>query len=214
MHARWAKNFRQPTIRERYLPFPTANPNLEPEYSTSLDAGIGTELGRFVADATVFRTRSRDLIRYFGAWPTAEVVNIDETTVYGVEGLIGVEDLGPLNAHASGVWQDVGRYTRQNPSHKVNLVVQLRHPLGSGMLTGEVSGEWVGGLYENNYSRDPLDDVFFVDLAVRYPMDLPARGFTLEPYLLVRNLLDLEYEYIRGYRMPGLNFLGGLKVTL
>ena len=167
-----------------------------------------------VLDATAFRTHSRNLIRYFGAWPTAEVVNIDETTVYGIEGLIGVHDLGPLSAQASGAWQDVGRYTRQNPSHKVNLVVGLRHPLGNGMLTGEVSGEWVGGLYENNYDRDPLDDVFFIDLALRYPWDFPARRFTLEPYLLVRNLLDLEYEYIRGYRMPGLNFLGGLKVTL
>jgi outer membrane cobalamin receptor len=214
LHARWAKNFRQPTIRERYLPYPTANPNLEPEYATSLDGGLGATLGKLMFDGTVFRTHSRNLIRYFGAWPTAEVVNIDEMTVYGAEGLVGVRDLGPLSIHATGVWQDVGRYTGQNPSHKVNLVLQLRHSLGNGVLTGELSGEWVGGLYENNYARDPLDDVFFVDLALRYPLDLSARGSTVEPYLLVRNLLDLEYEYIRGYRMPGLNFLGGLKVTL
>ncbi len=214
LHGRWTKNFRQPTIRERYLPFPTANPDLEPEYSTSLDGGLSAASGNMVLDVTVFRTHTRDLIRYFGAWPTAEVVNIDETTAYGVESLVGVHDLGPLSAHVSGTWQDVGRYTRQNPSHQVNFVIQLRHALGNGVLTGEVSGEWVGGLYENNYQRDPLEDVFFVDLAVRYPLDLPARELTLDPYLLVRNLLDLEYEYIRGYRMPGLNFLGGLKVTL
>jgi len=214
VRARWAKNFRQPTIRERYLPFPTANPDLEPEYATTLDGGLNAHLGKLVIDAAGFRTHSRNLIRYFGAWPTAEVVNIDETTAYGVEGLIGVHDLGPLSARASGVWQDVGRYTRQNPSHKVNLAVQLRHTLGTGVLTGELSGEWVGGLYENNYARDPLDDVFFIDLALRYPLELSAREYSLEPYLLVRNLLDLEYEYIQGYRMPGLNFLGGLKVTL
>jgi outer membrane cobalamin receptor len=214
LRSRLVRNFRQPTIRERYLPFPNANPNLEPEYSTSLDGGVSAEAGRVHLDATVFRTHSDNLIRYFGAWPTAEVVNIDEYVVYGVEGLASVRDLGPLGARASMVWQDVGRFTKQNPSHKLNCTVDLRQPLGHGLFTGELSAEWVAGLYDNNYQRDPLDDVFFIDVALRYALDLPTRKVALEPYLLVRNLLDLDYEYIRGYRMPGLNLLGGLKVTL
>jgi outer membrane cobalamin receptor len=214
LRSRLVRNFRQPTVRERYLPYPTANPSLQPEYATNLDAGLRAAWGKLLLDAAVFRTHSHSLIRYFGAWPTAEVVNIDESTVYGAEGQAGIRDVGPLSLLATVMWQDVGRYTRQNPSHKANLTVQSRHPLGRGTLLGEVSGEWVGGLYENNYRRDPLDDVFFVDAALRYAFRLPAREITLEPYLLARNLLDLEYEYIRGYRMPGLNLLGGLRVTL
>ena len=162
----------------------------------------------------MFRTHSENLIRYSGAWPTADVVNIDEYIVYGVEGQVGVRDLGPLSARVTAAWQDVGRYTKQNPSHKVNFSVQSRHALGEGVLAGEISGELVGGLYQNNYQRDPLDDAFFIDIAARYALNLPARGLALEPYLLVRNLLDLDYEYIRGYRMPGLNLLGGLRVAL
>ena len=34
----------------------------------------------------------------------------------------------------------------------------------------------------------------------------------LEPYVLLRNVLDRRYAYVEGYPMPGFNVLFGLKL--
>jgi outer membrane receptor protein involved in Fe transport len=214
LQSRVSRSFRQPTLRERYLPYPTANPDLRPEYATTWDGGVTIEAGRLRVEAVAFTTHATDLIRYFGAFPTAEVVNIDSYDVWGLEGSVALAEVGPLSARLNGSWQDVGRYTKQNPSHQVGFAVAAKHGAGHGELTEELSGAWVGGLYQNNYTRDPIDDVFFVDAAIRWARALPERGLTLEPYLLARNVFDFEYAYIEGYRMPGFHMLGGLKVTM
>ncbi len=214
LHSRVARNFRQPTLRERYLPFPTANPDLRPEYATTWDAGLSAERGRWQAELVVFHTRARDLIRYFGAFPTAEVVNIDRYQVWGVEGGVGIAEVGPFSARVHGSLQDVGRYTKQNPSRQAGFTLSSKHRAGEGDLTAGLTGQWVGGLYQNNYERDPIDDAYFVDASVRWKRALPSRGVALEPYVILRNVFDFEYAYIEGYRMPGFHMLGGLEVTL
>jgi outer membrane receptor protein involved in Fe transport len=212
--ARASRSFRQPTLRELYLPFPTANPDLEPEYSTTLDAGVDIARGVFSGELTAYRTSSDHLIRYFGAFPTAEVVNIDDYQVHGLEALASIDEVGPFGATLSGSWQDVGRYTKQNPSHIVRFSLRAKSAGERGWVSGELGGEWVGGLYENNYRRDPVDDVFFLDASLRYHASLPARDVDVIPYLLLRNLLDATYEYVPGYRMPGFNAMTGLEVSL
>ncbi len=76
------------------------------------------------------------------------------------------------------------------------------------------SGEWVHGLFMSNYGRDPIDDVFFMDLTFRSRYTSASRKLTVEPYLLLRNFLDRTYAYIVGYTMPGLNVLVGLKLGI
>ena len=60
----------------------------------------------------------------------------------------------------------------------------------------------------------PLPDAFFMDLAVRYKYADPGKGWSVEPYLYLRNFLNRHYEYIQGYVMPGFNVLVGLKVGI
>ena len=214
LRTRVAKNFRQPTIREKYLPFPSANPDLQPERSLNWDAGLGTVSERFEASCSVYRTEADDMIRYFGAWPSAEVVNIGHVAVWGVEGVVGLKQVGPATLYVTGDWQDVGRYTRQNPSAKLNFTLELGKDLGADYIGGTISGEWVHGLYMGDYARDPIDDVFAVDATLRYRDASCERGVSLEPYVLFRNLLDRRYAYIDGYPMPGFNVLAGLKVGI
>ncbi len=207
LRARYASNFRQPTIRERYLPFPTSNPDLKPETSRTLDAGVVQRLGDWLyAEATFFRTEAENFIKYFGSWPTATVVNIDRVVFPGVEWLLRLEKLGPFSFTLGGAWMEVGRYTKQNPSLKLDgrLTWAWR-----GFRAG-LSGEWVSGLYQNNYSRDSLDDVFFLDLDLRY--DFEGTGFAL--FLVARNLGDRRYAYIDRYPMPGFHLFGGLEARI
>lgn len=213
-HTRIVKNFRQPTIRELYLPYPTANPDLKPELSLSWDFTLGFVHERVEVSCTAYRSDAHNLIKYFGAWPSAEVVNIDELEVWGVSGRLSLPKLGPAYLTVTANWQHVGRYTRQNPEAKLNYEVGFRRTFGPHFIAGAVTGEWVHGLFMSNYGRDPIDDVFFMDLTLRYRYTSPSRKITVEPYLLLRNFLDRRYAYIEGYIMPGLNLLVGLKLGI
>ena len=212
--SRVVRNFRQPTIRELYLPFPTANPDLKPETSLNWDFALEYVARYFKVSATGYRTQAKNLIRYFGAWPTAEVVNIDGVVFWGVEGRVELRRMGPVSARLSGDWKEVGRYTRQNPEAKLDFTVEAKHSFGCHYVAGSLSGEWVHGLYMSNYGRDPIDDAFAMDLALRYRYTSARRGFSLEPYVFVRNFLDRRYAFVEGYPMPGINVLVGLKARL
>jgi len=217
LQGRVSRNFRQPTIRELYLPYPTANPDLKPEYSVNADFGGGYAAEHVETSCSVYRTEARNLIRYFGVWPAAEVVNIDHIVIPGIEGRLALRRLGPLSASLSADWQDVGRYTRQNPDAKVDFMVEAAKARGSHLLTGSLNGEWVHGLFMADYGRQPIADVFFMDVAVRYRYTKSAKGetiHTIEPYLLLRNVLDRRYAYVTGYVMPGFNVLAGLKIEI
>lgn len=212
--SRVSKNFRQPTIRELYLPYPTANPDLKPERSLTWNATAGHDSKHLGLECTLYRTEAENLIKYFGTWPSAEVVNVDHVVIWGVEGEIRVSDIGPLAFLVSGDWKRVGRYTRQNPEAKIVSQVDLGHDFGPHFAGASLSGEWVHGLYMADYSRQPIDDVFFMDLALRYRYTPPGSGLSLEPYVLMRNLLDNRYAYVEDYPMPGFNVLVGLKVGI
>ncbi|MBN2573214.1 MAG: TonB-dependent receptor [Deltaproteobacteria bacterium] len=217
VHGRVARNFRQPTIRERYLPYPVANPDLKPEYATNTDAGVGYLSAHLEIAATVYRNDARDLIKYFGAWPAAEVVNIDHIAIRGVEGRVRLRRLGPVSAMVSAAWQEVGRYTRQNPDAKIDFMVEGAHEFGPHFLAANLTGEWVHGLYMADYERQGIPDVFVMDLAARYRYRKGASGqrlHALEPYILLRNFLDRRYAYVSGYTMPGFNVFVGLKLGI
>lgn len=214
VHMRVARNYRQPTLRELYLPFPTANPDLRPEYSLNWDFGAGYNSEHFEISFSGYRTEANDLIRFFGVWPSAEVVNIGHVVIWGVEGSVGLKKLGPASLFVTGNWQDVGRYTRQNPNAKLNFTLDVGHEIGAHFFGGSVSGEWVHRLFMADYSRQPIDDVFVMDLALRYRYASVGRDLTLEPYVFLRNFLDRRYAYVEGYPMPGFNVLVGLKVGL
>ena len=214
VHGRVARNYRQPTIRELYLPFPVANPDLRPEYSTNSSIGARYSSGHLELSCSGYRTEARDLIKYFGVWPNAEVLNIGHVLIWGVDGSIAVRDIGPISVFASADWQDVGQHTRQNPAAKFNFAIDVGKEYGAHAFRGSVGGEWVHGLYMGDYSRDPIADVFVMDLSLRYRCSWLDRGLALEPYVFLRNLMDRRYAYVRGYPMPGFNVLAGLKVEI
>ena len=209
---RVSRNFRQPTLRELYLPYPTANPDLQPEYSLNTDVGLGWAGEHLEIEVTGYRTEADDMIRYFGAWPAAEVVNIDHMVIWGLEGRVGLRDLGPVSVSVSGDTRDVGRYTRQNPRTKLNFSLEASEDFGPNTITGGITGELVRGLYMANYEREPMDDVFTMDLSLRYRRRLVTLDAVVEPYVFLRNLLDRRYAYVEDYPMPGFNVLAGLRL--
>lgn len=213
-HARVTKNFRQPTLRELYLPFPTANPGLLPETSVNSDAGLEYGSAHFSASATVYRTAASNLIRYYGVWPSAEVVNIDHIVIRGAQAQLALKHLGPFALRLSGDKQQVNRYTRQNPDAKVNATLEWTRDFALSSITGALSAEWVHGLYMQDYHQQPIADVFVIDATLRYRHFIPTRQVLIEPYLILRNLLDRQYAYVADYPMPGFNVFAGIRTEL
>jgi outer membrane receptor protein involved in Fe transport len=214
LHSRVTRNYRRPTLRELYLPYPTANPELRPEFALNWDFGIGWRSGHVDVSCTGYRTEARDLIRTFGAWPSAETVNVGKIRIWGVEGRVALERLGPVALSVAGGWQVVGRHTRQNPEAKLDFTLEAGQDFGPHFVGGSVRGEWVHGLFMEDYGRRPIPDAFVMDLTARYRYTSAERGFVLEPYVFLRNFLDRDFAFIEGYPMPGFNFLAGLKVEL
>lgn len=213
-HTRVTRNFRQPTLRELYLPFPTANPELAPEYALNADVGLAYESRHVEVACSAYRTEADDLIRYFGVWPAAEVVNVDHVVLWGLEGRVALKRLGPVSLSVNGNWQAVGRYTRQNPAAKLDVTLAAGQAFGAHFVGGSLTAEWVHGLFMGDYGRHPIADAFAMDLALRYRYTAPDRGVALEPYLFVRNVLDRTYAFVDEYPMPGLHVLFGLKVSI
>ena len=119
-----------------------------------------------------------------------------------------------MSLFLDGDYQDVGKiYTKQNPREKYDFTVEGEHRWGPHQIVVDLSGEWVRGLYQENFERGTMPDVFFMDLSFRYRALLP-RGITLSPYLIARNLLNARYEYIEDYPMPGLNAMVGLELGI
>ncbi len=211
LQTRFSRNFRQPTLRELYLPFPTANPDLEPERAYTWDASLELTpwFGRL--SCAVYRTWADELIKYFGHWPSAEVVNIDNMEITGVEVEVSTPERFPVRLELTGCWQDVGRYTRQNPEAKVNGRLEWGPRVRGTAVTVALEGEWVHGIYMENYSRERIPDVFVVDGSVRMSRTTRS-GALLEPYVIVRNLLNRPYAYILDYSMPGIHLLAGIRL--
>ncbi len=213
LRARISRNLRLPTLRELYLPFPTANPDLRPEHSITRDATVGYEGDALTLSVTVYDTAATDLIRYFGAWPTAEVVNVDHVTLRGLEASARL-GLGWLSVQAGGGLVDTGRYTRQNPDRKLDLVIGLDHPVAGMPVRATLSGQWIGGLHMKDYSREPMDDFLTIDARVSARLASHQGGPLIEPYLILRDLLDRRDELMSGYPTPGLSVIAGLQGSL
>ncbi len=207
LRVRYATSFRQPTIRERYLPYPVANPDLRPERAASLEGGLRQRAGRHLeGELTLFRTDARDLIKTFGVWPAAEVINIDRVSFWGLEGAVRLRALGPFAVRLGGTALRVGRYTKQNPSARLEGELAFER----GPLHASLGVTWVSGLYMNNYGRDPLGDLFQLDLETR--ARLPR--FHVDLFLVLRNLTNRENAFLAGYPLPRLHAFGGLEVHL
>lgn len=206
-HARAAWNYRDPTLSEWFLPFPVANPDLRPERSTTAELGFRQSVrGVGSVAVTGYLTRATDWIRTFGAFPSITSMNVNDVTVAGVEFRARLDLLAPVHLQVSGMLNDNGTYTRQNPSRTVQTLVELQLP----RLAAEVRYEHVGGLYQDDYALRPLDDIHRVSVRVTGSFV----GGALRPFVLVDNVLDQRYAYVYDYVMPGVTALVGARVTL
>jgi vitamin B12 transporter len=187
-------SFNVPSFNLLYYPdycfngmcFATANPDLEPERTRTSRLGVEWTRGAWAVDATAFHSTADDLI----ASPPPNYVpeNIDEATVRGAE----------LEAQWSdALWSARASLTYLSTENEETGERLPRQPRWSGRLDIDRElGAFSLGTTLRGRSGSVEDNAGYViaDLRGRYRI---ARDWQIEAR--VENLLDRDYQVVRGY---------------
>jgi vitamin B12 transporter len=235
IRASYGTAFKAPTFFENFATgFVLGNPDLDPERSSVLSAGIYRIVlsGRGQIGATVFSQRFKDLIQYFGSVGEGEpnYQNVGAAKASGLE-LESTWDLGSgLSARGSWTWLQsevtragadagssgdfvAGSRLLRRPTHVAAAGMQY-----SGADGGKLSvvATYTGDRDDRDYSVFPaeaivLDGFTRVDVALVAPLSRTrtSRGAAVE--LRVENALNAGYEEILGFHAPRRTLFVGVR---
>lgn len=193
--------FKAPSFNDLYYPLQWGyggNPDLEPERSRSLEAGLRHQAGAFTHALTLFQNRIDDLIVINDSFTTVE--NIASARIRGLTLRAG---------WTAGAWALRAEATAQDPENAGTgtQLVRRAKRFGSagldwraGALT--LGAEWVGvgARYDDtaNSAAARLAGYGLVNLSARWRVQ---PGWTLGAR--VDNAGDKAYTQVRGYTPPG-----------
>ncbi|QPM91207.1 TonB-dependent receptor plug domain-containing protein [Pseudooceanicola algae] len=193
--------FRTPSLYELYDPW-YGNSDLQPETSKSYDLGVEKRLGEsgFVK-ATLFRMEITNLIDWVGSGYTQVE---GESTMQGVELSGGWRLSETLRLDTSYTYTDAedasGARLDRVPRNELalRLAADLTPQLRGGLVVRRVSDHLDSGT--------PLPDYTLVDVTLGYDIAKDR-----EIYLRIVNLLDEEYQTVRGYGQSDRAFYVGIR---
>ncbi|MCP3961733.1 MAG: TonB-dependent receptor [bacterium] len=204
LHGTYGTGFKAPTLNDLFFPF-FSNPDLKPETSESYDFGVEQSWGedRWSLDVTWFDTDFEDLIAF--SFVTFTPQNTAEATSSGLEVTFEYRP-GPsfhlAGSHTINDTEDraTGLQLARRPENRSTLDLYFRpHPRLSGSASLIVASDRIDS------DGSEMDDYERLDLSLSYRL---REG--VEPYLRVENLLDDEYEEVRGFTSPGSVVVVGL----
>jgi len=243
LKASFGTGIKEPEMHEAFSPntFFLGNPNLKPERARSFDAGVVQEFlnRRASIDLTYFENRFRDLIVFqfdpltFGpiklpGGVLTNFINFDRASARGIELTGSARPMRQLRVTPTytflrsrldrafdGTNREVGLSLLRRPRHSGSLEVawvEVRYDL---ILDGLFVGE--------RRDIDPVTGARF-DLAGRPIVNdgyakLNAAGAVhlthfLSMFARVENLLNRNYEEVRGFPAYRLNFSAGLRIRI
>ncbi len=199
--ASWGRAFKEPTFNDLFFPaggFFRGNPNLDPEKSWTVDAGVTADpdWGRF--EARAFHTEIEDLIVNQFVGFTLVPNNVDKAEINGLE----------LVARSSpGRWRLGADLTIQDPvdeangnllprRSRVHGQVSVERRMGPARLGVEAIGR--SESFDDSANNTRLGGFGLVNLTagVRIAEDWRIRG-------RIENLLDKDYQTAENFRTQG-----------
>ncbi len=220
IHSSLARGLKNPTLFElagftaSFMP----NPDLRPEKSLGGDIGVekGFRDGRVIVDLTGFYNKVEDAIQSTGT--TAENTP-GETRARGLEFSLraGVTDHMTLRAAYT--------YTATRSPDEREAIRRPRHIASFGAdARFQVAGRPAGANLAVRINGSQHDDIFLADFS---RAQVKLGGYILvnlsgtfevsdgvELFLRTENLLDKDYEEVRGYGVQGVGVYGGIRVRL
>jgi outer membrane cobalamin receptor len=199
-----SKGFRSPTIRELYL-FPAPTPDLQPERLWNYELGVVQSISSTVSgELTVYQNEGSNFIRVEGNWPNLVLRNSGSFRHRGVEAQVNAHLARNFDVTGNYSWLDPGEETYASPKTKFGSHLRYHDE----HLAAGLTGTFIGGLYGDDRHQLALDNFFMIGANVQYRvMDhLAVTG-------IAENLLNVSYQMIYGYPLPGRNYSFGLTTT-
>lgn len=190
--------FKAPSFNELYFPF-FGNPALKPERARSIEAGLQYARDANFMRASLFRTKTRDLIVFDPLLSLAN--NVDRASVTGFE----------LNARTTlAGWSLSANLTWQRPIDEATGKRLLRRANRNfGIAVAKSFGRWratadlqaAGPRFDSDiitFARTELAGYGVANFGVRYEV---VRGTTVG--LAITNAFDKRYALVDGYNTAG-----------
>lgn len=195
-----AMGYRNPSFRELYL-YRMANPDLQPEKMMNYEVSAGKRFSRYLnIDVTLYYSRGSDMIQVLDNRNT----NTGRFINKGVEVSAGSHPLDNLRLYAS--------YSYLHTSlHNLTGAPKNQYYLGGELtlwdrlkIAADLKG--TGSLYVADDVKH--QNYALLNIKLTYSVCRYADIFTR-----LENITDARYTINRGYEMPGLTALGGIKVS-
>jgi len=222
----YAKGFKAPTLNELFFPpgfgCPAfGNPNLSPEKSWELNAGVEQNLlsDRVKLGVTYFHREVQDLIEGrpipgdpFGCF---RAENVGRARFDGVEWNLDIKLLTSLTVNANYTyldWDTADGKLRRRPRHRGNVSLNYLYD----NLNVNLSANFVGSR-DDFRAASPFGDItkpgyVKFDLASYYSLPWQMSGVkNLTLFGKIENLFDKKYDEVDGFRARPLNFLLGIR---
>jgi vitamin B12 transporter len=211
-------SFSLPTLMQLYGDDPDSgtygNPDLEPEQSLNIEAGIGGNWRFFRFDAGYFFQDVQDMISSVSLDNgDSTYENVDGTTkIQGVEGQIGVGPFKGFTLSLSATWvaakdKETDEQLEQIP--EFYGTANLGYRTSTGKYGADLMTRYTGDIYERDLS--PFDDVKYGNYFIADVSTFIHFGRESQHKLTLRieNIFDEEYatRYNRGTNTDGERFL-------
>jgi vitamin B12 transporter len=224
LHLSAGTGFKAPGLYELYGFSPNnfgsayrGNPDLQPEKSTSIEAGIDYRFADtgISAGLTLYQTRIRDLIQIvYDPLFNSTSENLARAEIRGAEINLEYRPVERMSLNLEYSYTDARDSTTderlpRRPGQKATLSVDFQVTQKVGLwLELEYYGDRVD-ISPVTYQNSTLDDYTLVNAGGTYAISHDTRLFAK-----VQNLGDTTYEPVAGYRGEGINGIVGLKITL
>ncbi len=209
--------FKAPSLYQLFAPAtfygPIGNIELQPEKTLGWDAGIEQELfgGKLLIKANYFMNHFKDLIDYDY---TKGYINIGRASSKGTELIVHSIPVKDMTFSASYTWcKAVDESTQEallrRPEHKASMRIGYDGLKRTHMT---ISILYVGEREDNFYlnyqtTRVALPEYTLFNASVSFDLFKYTEFF-----LRCDNILNTDYEYIKGYAAPGFSLYGGVKL--
>lgn len=217
-----SSGYRVPSLYQLYSEY--GNKDLNPETTTSYEAGIQYFSEKIYARATGFIREGRDVFLFYTnpATYASQYINGDQQKDYGLETELGVNFTKQFSASASYTFVDGAISTKNNSEGKdtsfFNLYKRPKNTFNLSLnyqvtenLFLSADLKTVSKAFEPQYMATPfeLKGYYTIGFYGQYQFNK-----NIIIFIDVENLTDQTYYETRGFNTTGLNANGGVRITL